>query len=325
MSISQQHKQLKLTFIIIPTHDRKAITLQCLQRLQSLNYLNQFSVIVVDDGSTDGTAEAIKRDYSNVTLLHGNGNLWWTGAIALGMKHAYQQGADYFIWLNDDCLPQQGSFEDLISFCQFHPECIVGIQGHETEYPYQISFGGKISHWTFPLNYKLKEFPYGKITECDMLSGNLVCLPRSVVTNCEYPEPGQFPHYGGDTIYLQSAREKGFKLFVDTRKPAKNLLLSSSSSNISNWFTAQGKPWMILELINKPQSSLYWKLFLRLNINQFKYKGYFIFLLKYVPILIRIGTITLFRFLLPYPVRLRISNIKHKLSFASLKKRPLKM
>ena len=236
------------------------------------------------------------------------------------MKHAYQQGADYFIWLNDDCLAQPGSFEDLISFCQFHPECIVGIQGHETEYPYQISFGGKISHWTFPLNYKLKEFPRGEITECDMLSGNFVCLPRSVVTNCEYPDPSQFPHYGGDTIYLQSAIEKGFKLFVDTRKSAKNLLLSSSSSNISNWFTAQGKPWMILELINKPQSSLYWKLFLRMNLNQFKYKGYFIFLLKYVPILIRIGTITLFRFLLPYPLRLRISNIKHKLSFSSLKK-----
>lgn len=320
MSIAKQDKQLKSAYVIIPTHNRKSITLQCLHQLQSLTCLNKFSIVVVDDGSTDGTVDEIQQKYSDITLLHGDGKLWWTGAIGLGMKYAYEQGAKYFIWLNDDCLVQEGSLEDLVSFCKFHKKCIVGAQGYESIFPYKISFGGKATHWSFPLNFSLKEFPPGEIIECDMLSGNLVCFPRAIIDICLYPDSAQFPHYGGDTIYLQRAKEKGFTLFVDTRKPAKNILLSSSSSNLSNWFTAKGKPWMIIELINKPQSSLYWKLYLKLNTSQFKIKGYFIFLLKYVPILIKVGVITLLRFLLPYRLRIKLSRMKRRLASVSQNK-----
>ena len=313
MSIAKQDKQSKSTYIIIPTHNRKSITLQCLQQLQRLKCLDKFSVVVVDDGSIDGTVNEIKQNHSNITLLHGDGELWWTGAMSLGMKYAYEQGAKYLIWLNDDCLVQEGLLENLVSFCKFHEKCIVGAQGYESVFPYKIAFGGKTAHWSFPLNYSLKKFPSGETIECDMLSGNLVCLPRALITNCLYPDSVQFPHYGGDTIYFQLAKEKGFRLFIDTRKPAKNMLVSASSSNVSNWFTARGKPWMIMELINKPQSSLYWKLYLRLNTNQFKFKGYFIFLLKYAPILVRVGIITLSRFLLPYWLRIKLSQVKSRL------------
>ena len=47
-------------YIIIPVHNRKAITLQCLNTLKNNGDLGQYHVVVVDDGSTDGTAEAIE-------------------------------------------------------------------------------------------------------------------------------------------------------------------------------------------------------------------------------------------------------------------------
>jgi glycosyltransferase involved in cell wall biosynthesis len=46
--------------IIIPVHNRKAITLKCLETLQNNGDLDKYHVIVVDDGSTDGTSLAIQ-------------------------------------------------------------------------------------------------------------------------------------------------------------------------------------------------------------------------------------------------------------------------
>ncbi|MEL6945455.1 MAG: glycosyltransferase, partial [Bacteroidota bacterium] len=92
-------------------HNRKDITLKCLSRLKALGDLTRYSVIVVDDGSTDGTYEEIYESYPTVILLKGDGNLWWTGAIRMGMEYAYKQDADYIIWLNDDTLPLAGSIQ----------------------------------------------------------------------------------------------------------------------------------------------------------------------------------------------------------------------
>ncbi|MFP3345185.1 glycosyltransferase, partial [Halomonas sp. SIMBA_159] len=85
---------------IIPVHNRKNITLKCLETLKQCGDLDRYYTIVVDDGSTDGTSEAITNLYPEVTILTGDGNLWWTGAIRKGMEYAYERGAEYFIWLN---------------------------------------------------------------------------------------------------------------------------------------------------------------------------------------------------------------------------------
>jgi GT2 family glycosyltransferase len=68
-------------YIIIPVHNRKQITIACLENLNACDDLQKYHVIVVDDGSTDGTAEAIRSQYPIVEILTGDGNLWWTGAI----------------------------------------------------------------------------------------------------------------------------------------------------------------------------------------------------------------------------------------------------
>jgi hypothetical protein len=112
---------------------------------------------------------------------------------------------------------------------------------------------------------------------------------------------------------LQTAKEKGFKLFIDTRKPAKNILQSSSSSNVPNWFTAGGDPFTILRQVDMPYSSLYWRIYLKLNVTQFKHTGYLLFAIKFIPILVIIVVFTILRYLLPYGLRLNLSKIKHQL------------
>ena len=68
-----------MVYIVIPCFNRKKLTRGCLQALENQTY-KDFKVIVVDDGSTDGTANMITREFPETILLFGDGNLFWTGA-----------------------------------------------------------------------------------------------------------------------------------------------------------------------------------------------------------------------------------------------------
>ena len=90
-----------MLFILIPVHNRKKFTHQCLLSLYKQTNKN-FIVIVIDDGSTDGTEKMLTSEFPNVELLKGDGNLWWTKATNLGVKYALSQNAKYILILNDD-------------------------------------------------------------------------------------------------------------------------------------------------------------------------------------------------------------------------------
>ncbi len=134
-------------YIIIPVHNRKALTLDCLENLKTNSDLQKYQVIVVDDGSCDRTADKVAENHPEVTILKGDGNLWWTGAVALGMEYAYEQEAEYFIWLNDDYQFSCGTLKNLVSFVCENERAIAGCQGIEVDNPDTIVFGGKVKTW----------------------------------------------------------------------------------------------------------------------------------------------------------------------------------
>ena len=99
--------------ITIPVRNRKEITRQILVELnaqiqQCADREHLISVVIIDDGSTDGTGEMIRQQFPQFSLLEGDGSLWWTGAICWGMKYALEKyNPDYFVWLNDDIFLRQ--------------------------------------------------------------------------------------------------------------------------------------------------------------------------------------------------------------------------
>ncbi|WP_051030555.1 glycosyltransferase family 2 protein [Halothece sp. PCC 7418] len=139
MSLNQKEP----VYIIIPVHNRKNITLKCLETLKQCGDLDRYYTIVVDDGSTDGTSEAITNLYPEVTILTGDGNLWWTGAIRKGMEYAYERGAEYFIWLNDDTFPYNNAIPFLVQKCRENVNLVGAAQCYETSDLKKPTYGGK--------------------------------------------------------------------------------------------------------------------------------------------------------------------------------------
>lgn len=281
-------------YIIMPIHNRRQITLTGLAHLLQHPDLHSSSIIVVDDGSTDSSAEAIQAEYPGVQILKGDGNLWWTGAIRQGMQYVFKQGAEFFIWLNDDCRVEPNAIADLVQFCRENPKAIVGAQGFEADNPSQLSFGGKVKTWK---GYRFIQPPPGEVVPCDLLSGNLVCIPRTVVDAIGYPDTKTTPHYGGDSLYLIRAQKAGFQLFVDTRHAAWN---SPGEPRLypSNWLLSEGDPLKILRLVFVPQSGLSWRVWWQLNWEAYGIWGLVMFCKKYASIVV----ITVLRFL---PIGLR--------------------
>lgn len=92
--------------IIIAVHNRVDRTLGVLRSLDQQAY-QDFAVYIIDDGSTNGTAERVKEEFGSELDLHilfGNGNLWWSGASHLGIETALQTAVDddIIVLMNDD-------------------------------------------------------------------------------------------------------------------------------------------------------------------------------------------------------------------------------
>ena len=68
---------------------------------------------LVDDGSTDGTAAAVAREFPAVRILAGDGSLYWCGGMRLAWRTAAADDPDYYLLLNDDT--------------HLHPEALAGL------------------------------------------------------------------------------------------------------------------------------------------------------------------------------------------------------
>lgn len=200
-------------YIVIPVRNRCHITLQCLSVLSPLCQQG-FSIVVVDDGSTDSTPESIKEEFPNVTLIKGDGDLFWTGAIEKGMRYAIASEADCCIIVNDDCAFDASSFKVLAEQALEYDAIVSGqgkIERHGGGYLYfpKLYKGA----FTFVMNYYRRLD--GNLVSVDACRGNLVAIPKSIINKIGLPDGSRVPHMGGDTDYTLRATENGFDCYIN--------------------------------------------------------------------------------------------------------------
>ena len=276
-------------YILIPVHNRQQITLRCLEVLSHNGDRGKYHIIVIDDGSTDGTSDAIQRHYPTLTVLTGDGQLWWAGAICKGMKFAVDQGADYLIWLNDDCLPQPGAIAQLIKICQEHPHTITAGQSLDPE-TLTATYGGLCNK-----NYRLSyvHAAVDEVVECSGLAGNFVCIPKAVVDTIGYPNHQRFPHYYADVIYTHLARQKGWKL----RLVGAAAAFCKDDHTTESWLLTERSLVEVWRDRFKLKSNYYWKAHLGYYIKFLGLYGLwlyiYIFLIKFLAVFLIVSIVPL--------------------------------
>lgn len=117
MSITTQKKS-KIVVIIV-TRNRKRLLKRCLQSLEK--HLDSSPVIlVVDNASSDGTQDMIKRDYPEAVLIAQPSNLGFGKANNQGIQYirARHFPADFFLFLNDDAYFEDNSIQSLFAYLE---------------------------------------------------------------------------------------------------------------------------------------------------------------------------------------------------------------
>lgn len=239
-----------LVYILIPAHNRKLITLKCLDTLSQNQDLERYQTIVIDDGSTDGTADAVAVQYPQVQILQGDGNLWWTGAIAKGMQYAYQQGADYFIWLNDDTLPAPQTLSLMVAFCEAAPRRVVTAQCYADKSLTDPTYGGRRVKG-FSLQFLVAQLD--QVLTCDVCSGNLVCMPRAVIDDIGYPPAQRAPQTWADVVYTWTAKQAGFEIWV----LGAAIAICAHNPIEEGWSSSNISMWQRWQMLRTPKSSIY--------------------------------------------------------------------
>lgn len=91
-------------YILLPVYNRKEITRQFIECLKKQTF-SDYYLILIDDGSTDGTTDMVKEYISPLTVLYGNGNLWWAGCLQKGLdwlKNNAIHDNSLILIINDD-------------------------------------------------------------------------------------------------------------------------------------------------------------------------------------------------------------------------------
>ena len=90
--------------VVLTSHNRRERTARSIRSVfaQVVDIPIRLDVILVDDGSTDGTKQRIRKEFPQVTVLSGDGSLFWSGGMRRAFAAALEQQPDYVLWLNDD-------------------------------------------------------------------------------------------------------------------------------------------------------------------------------------------------------------------------------
>lgn len=259
-------------FAVVPTFNRKEKLRSFLNCWNKQDYANR-QLIIVDDGSNDGTDQVIAELAPHARHVIGNGELWWTGSVNRGIKEALVdcQKGDALLLLNDDLEFGPDLITTLVRQLKRNPRSIIGSLLVDADRPETILDGGIcVNWWTAKFSVlnegkRVDQFERNTIVEVSTLTGRGVLFPIEV-----YQEVGLYDdeHFKqcGDTELPARAKNKGYRLLVSYDARVSTHLESTDGINVQHQYRLSDLKKYYFDI--KSNSRLVYRLFLGWNTRQ---------------------------------------------------------
>lgn len=212
--------------VVVPVFNRAALTVRFLESFRKIDY-REHTVVICDDGSTDGTAEVVAARFPEAVVLKGDGNLWWSGGTNLGVEWAIEHDYDYVLTINNDVTVAADFLDRLVEAAQAHPRRIVGSLIRHLEVPDRVWAAGGFVHWglswmdesLFHLHWSGADYRHVHAAEVDPKPVELLTGCGTLVPTACFREVGLYdarwcPQYHGDSEFILRARKAGYEAVV---------------------------------------------------------------------------------------------------------------
>lgn len=241
--------------VVVPSWNGLADTLECLASLRGHDFSN-LDVILVDNGSRDGTPERVRTEFPEVRVAENKRNVGFARACNDGARLALENGADYLFFINNDATVDRGCVRELLSVAREEKDVgVVGVLAHHATDPSAVDGGHRINWWT------------AQITEAENALGEPRTLDVDYVWGCGlFVSAHLFGRLGGfrelygsyyeDADLCLRARRLGYRTVVATRATIRHKVSRSGDRVFLRQTYLRARNMLLFFLLNSPRHTL---------------------------------------------------------------------
>jgi GT2 family glycosyltransferase len=210
-------------FVVVNWNQRQ-LTLDCLRSLYAQDYPT-WGVVVVDNGSQDGTSDAVRNRFPMAIVEEAGANLGIAAGNNLGIRRALAEKPDYLFLLNNDTIVAPDMLAHLVTTAESSPN--IGMTGPTMLYFDQPDTiwctGGRVHKWTggttrLGANHPLSSVSAAQPQEVEFTASCAVCIKSAVIAEVGVMDERYFMYYD-ETDWFARAASKGWRtLYVPKAK-----------------------------------------------------------------------------------------------------------
>lgn len=199
-------------YILLPVSNRKALTQKFIECLVEQTY-RKFHLVLIDDGSSDGTKEMVERYIKSLTTITGKGNWWWAGALQQGylwLKSLKASPNNFVLIINDDTQFENDFLETGVNILKNSHNSMLLAQCYSNITHELVDSGVNVDWRKFTFNQAKKE------EDINCLSSNGLLLNYNDFLETKGFYPNLLPHYASDYEFTMRAIRSGIKPKIST-------------------------------------------------------------------------------------------------------------
>ena len=196
--------------VLLASHNRRVTTLRCLGMMMA-QLRKGDAIFLVDDGSTDGTADAVAKEFPDVRIIKGDGSLFW----AKGMRKAWEAAVverndwDGFLWLNDDLYLWGDALAGMLTDYEKSKSVVVGACSEDATEA-KSSYGAKNRMDSLMVPNGMPQLADG------WFNGNCVFVPRDVYLKVGMIS-GEYTHARADYDYAERLKKANIPFYCSSK------------------------------------------------------------------------------------------------------------
>ena len=201
--------------VLLVSHNRRDLTVRAVRSLGTPATM-RLRIVLFDDASTDGTAEAVLAEAPDTLVIRGTGDAFWNGGLYRAWQAALNLPVDAFLWLNDDVALDGDALDRLgaqWAAQRARGEDAAILVGATRGNDGRLTYGG-MRRRRNPLTLKLELQPIAsELQRVDTFNGNIVLIQRAVTDRIGIND-GAYFHKFGDVDYGLTATAAGIPSYV---------------------------------------------------------------------------------------------------------------